>query len=108
MIENHHLKFALCGSSVRKLKRGHANLLGGRALRRELFGLTAYELGSDFDLEKILNRGFIPNHFMNADYLDRLRSYCSDYSQILSRLNFQALRAMLAFLHQQLNLILKF
>jgi predicted AAA+ superfamily ATPase len=79
LIENRHLKFALCGSSARKLKRGHANLLGGRALRRELFGLTANELGVDFDLEKILNRGFIPNHLMNADYPDRLRSYCSDY-----------------------------
>src|SRR3989344_4886882 len=26
LIENRNLKFALCGSSVRKLKRGHANL----------------------------------------------------------------------------------
>lgn len=79
LIENYRLKFALCGSSARKLKRGHANLLGGRALRRELFGLTAVELGNAFDLEKILNRGFLPNHFENEDYADRLRSYCSDY-----------------------------
>lgn len=79
LIENSNLKFALCGSSARKLKRGHANLLGGRALRRELFGLTATELGVDFDLEKILNRGYIPNHFKNSDFADRLRSYCSDY-----------------------------
>lgn len=79
LIENHGYRFALCGSSARKLKRGHANLLGGRAIRRELFGLTALELGTHFDLETILNRGFIPNHYLNDDYVDRLRSYGSDY-----------------------------
>jgi predicted AAA+ superfamily ATPase len=79
LIENKKMKFALCGSSARKLKRGHANLLGGRALRRELFGFTHDELGDDFDLEKLLNRGYIPNHYIQDDYLDRLRSYCSDY-----------------------------
>ncbi|MBY0383523.1 AAA family ATPase [bacterium] len=79
LIENQKLKFALCGSSARKLKRGHANLLGGRALRRELFGLSANELGKDFDLEKILNRGYLPNHYLHDDYADRLRSYCADY-----------------------------
>lgn len=79
LIENSDFRFALCGSSARKLKRGHANLLGGRALRRELFGLSAAELGTDFDLERIVNRGFIPNHYLNDDYMDRLRSYCSDY-----------------------------
>src|ERR1041385_1669897 len=32
LIENRHVVFALCGSSARKVRRGHANLLGGRAL----------------------------------------------------------------------------
>ena len=36
LIEDRKISFALCGSSARKLKRGHANLLGGRALRYEL------------------------------------------------------------------------
>jgi predicted AAA+ superfamily ATPase len=31
LIENKGLRFVLCGSSARKLKKGHANLLGGRA-----------------------------------------------------------------------------
>lgn len=79
LIENRGIKFALCGSSARKLKRGQANLLGGRALRRELFGLTAHELGEDFDLEKMLNRGYLPSHYLNDNYQDRLHSYCSDY-----------------------------
>ena len=41
LIENRRLHFALCGSSARKVRRGAANLLGGRALRYELHGLTA-------------------------------------------------------------------
>ena len=31
LIEHRGLRFILCGSSARKLKRGRANLLGGRA-----------------------------------------------------------------------------
>ena len=34
-------RFALCGCSARKVRRGAANLLGGRAVRYELFGLSA-------------------------------------------------------------------
>lgn len=80
LIENKKINFTLCGSSARKLKRGNANLLGGRALKQELWGLTSQELGEDFDLEKAINRGGLP-----AIYLDDensralLRSYCSDY-----------------------------
>jgi predicted AAA+ superfamily ATPase len=37
LIENTDLQFILCGSSARKLWRGQGNLLGGRALRYELF-----------------------------------------------------------------------
>ena len=33
LIENKGLRFILCGSSARKLKRGKTNLLGGRAWR---------------------------------------------------------------------------
>ena len=42
LIENKGIVFGLCGSSARKLKRSHANLLGGRAIRYELYGLSAY------------------------------------------------------------------
>src|SRR3990172_13172515 len=45
LIENKDLRFVLCGSSARKLKRGHANLLGGRAWRYELFPLFSPEIG---------------------------------------------------------------
>ncbi len=44
LIENQGLSFILCGSSARKLKRGGANLLGGRAWRYEMFPLVTPEL----------------------------------------------------------------
>ncbi|MFW7378408.1 MAG: ATP-binding protein [Oligoflexus sp.] len=80
-IENQELVFGLCGSSARKVKRGHANLLGGRALRYELYGLSGAEIGSSFDLIRILNRGYLPNHYDSSDEnIKRLMlSYVGDY-----------------------------
>lgn len=72
-------KFALCGSSARKLKRGAANLLGGRALRYELHGLVSAEIGNEFNLLKILNRGYLPSIYDSENFLAQLRAYCSDY-----------------------------
>ena len=57
LMENRSYRFLLSGSSARKLKRGNVNLLGGRAWRFELYPLVSRELG-DFDLEKLLSRGF--------------------------------------------------
>lgn len=81
LIENQKLVFLLCGSSARKLKRAQANLLGGRALRQVLLGLTVEELGTDFDLEKLIHRGNLPTHFLceNEEWLPLIRSYVSDY-----------------------------
>lgn len=44
-IEEKHLIFVLSGSSARKLRRGGANLLGGRAKDMKLHPLTEEELG---------------------------------------------------------------
>ncbi len=77
--EAHGLQFALCGSSARKVKRGAANLLGGRAVRYELRGLTSAELGSAFDLERILNHGFLPRIYESARPKRLLNSYVADY-----------------------------
>ncbi len=79
LIESEQKVFGLCGSSARKLRRGHANHLGGRARRYELYGLKMSELGKSFSIEKILNRGYIPNHYLAEDYKFALRSYVSDY-----------------------------
>ena len=79
LIESRGVAFGLCGSSARKVKRGHANLLGGRARRYELFGLTMAELEDSFDLVKILNRGYIPNHYLAEDYGRAIQAYVMDY-----------------------------
>lgn len=79
LIESRQLKFGLCVSSARKLKRGHANLLGGRAIRRELLGLSAVELDIQFDLKRMLNHGTLPLIYDSETPKDLLRSYCADY-----------------------------
>lgn len=79
LIENTGFKFGLCGSSARKLKRGNANLLGGRAIRYELNGLNSKELGRDFNLVKMLNCGYLPRHYKNSNSKNLIRSYISDY-----------------------------
>jgi predicted AAA+ superfamily ATPase len=77
--ENRGIRLALCGSSARKVKRGQANLLGGRALRYELHGLVARELGQDFGLERILNHGYLPRIYLSERPQRLLASYVGDY-----------------------------
>lgn len=79
LLENSNVQFALCGSSARKVRGGGANLLGGRAVRRELFGLTALEIGDELDLDRLLNHGYLPKPYL-ADRPNRLLdAYVSDY-----------------------------
>jgi len=59
-IEEGRFKFGLTGSSARKLKRGQANLLAGRAFTYRLHPLTHLELGDQFDLEEVLSWGSLP------------------------------------------------
>jgi len=78
LIENKGLRFILCGSSARKLKRGKANLLGGRAWRYEMHPLVSAEV-SDLNLLKALNRGMVPAHHLQEEYRQSLRAYVRDY-----------------------------
>jgi predicted AAA+ superfamily ATPase len=78
LIENKGLRFILCGSSARKLKHGHANLLGGRAWRFEMFPLTTGEIG-DVDLLKALTHGLLPGHYFQAQAYRSLKAYIEDY-----------------------------
>ena len=78
LIENKGLRFIFCGSSARKLKRGRANLLGGRAWRYEMFPFVTAELDK-LDLLKALNRGLIPAHYFQDTYKKSLRAYTRDY-----------------------------
>ncbi len=78
LIEDKGLRFILCGSSARKLKRGQANLLGGRAWRYEMLPLVSAEIGN-LDLLKALNNGLIPSHYLQDDARRSLRAYAGDY-----------------------------
>ena len=79
LMEHHNLSFTLCGSSARKVKRGAANLLGGRAIRYELYGLTASELGAEFDLQRMLNHGYLPRIYQGSRPGRMLDAYIADY-----------------------------
>lgn len=79
LIENTNYVFGLCGSSARKVRAGHANLLGGRAIRHELYGLVSAEIGADFDLKRMLNQGYLPRHYLSDTHTDLVRSYINDY-----------------------------
>jgi uncharacterized protein len=78
LIENSDVHFLLTGSSARKLKRGHANLLGGRAWRRMMTPLSYKEV-DHIDLEKIMISGLLPPHFLSLNPLEDLRAYAADY-----------------------------
>lgn len=82
LIESKKIKFALTGSSARKLKRGAANLLAGRALSYELFPLTHLELKENFNLQNYLSFGGLPaiTHFKETELIQNyLRSYVTTY-----------------------------
>jgi predicted AAA+ superfamily ATPase len=78
LIENRGLRFVLCGSSARKLRRGNVNLLGGRAWRFEMFPLVSPEV-INLDLLRALNRGTVPAHYLRDDFARSLRAYTLDY-----------------------------
>lgn len=81
-IENSRFKFALTGSSARKLKRGSANLLAGRAFVNYLFPLTHLELAENFNLGSALKYGTLPKLTMFKTEEERqafLRAYVLTY-----------------------------
>lgn len=74
--------FILSGSSARKLKRGSANMLGGRALTYNLFPLTYKELGEKFKLNKALELGTLPSVYLEKEEKyakEILKSYVKTY-----------------------------
>jgi predicted AAA+ superfamily ATPase len=82
MEEHGHRKFALTGSSARKLKRGAANLLAGRAIVRNLLPLTSAETGFAVPTAQLLRYGALPLSVNAADDDSRedfLRAYVTTY-----------------------------
>lgn len=81
LIEAHRVRFLMTGSSARKLRRGAANLLAGRAVTRRLYPLTRVEQGELFDLERTLRYGSLPAAVTGSASAarDLLASYAETY-----------------------------
>ena len=78
LIENKGTSFLLTGSSARKLRHGHANLLAGRAGSYSMCPL-AYPEVDGFDIEAAMVSGLLPPHFLSDDPILDLRAYVGDY-----------------------------
>ena len=78
LIENRGMSFLMTGSSARKVRRKHANLLAGRARRFTMTPLTFLET-EGFSLERVMVSGLLPPHFLSDDPVEDLRSYVADY-----------------------------
>jgi len=78
LISNHGVRFILSGSSPRKILRSGANLLGGRALRYELYPLVSAEI-PDLDLQRAINHGLLPRHYDAANPQKMISAYIGNY-----------------------------
>ncbi len=82
LMEKRGWRFALCGSSARKIRRSGVNLLGGRALTRQMDAFSCRELGKLCDIEFSMEWGFLPLiQFDREHAADLLNSYVSTYIQ---------------------------
>ncbi|MFA6033389.1 MAG: DUF4143 domain-containing protein [Myxococcota bacterium] len=80
LIESRGWRFALCGSSARKLRRAGVNLLAGRAITLNMESFSAVELGTAFNLQTALAQGLLP--VLSGDSLysrEILSSYVDTY-----------------------------
>lgn len=78
LITSSSRRFVLTSSSARKLKRGAANLLAGRARLAHLFPLTSQEI-PEFDLNTYLNTGGLPQIYGDAEARLDLKAYVDLY-----------------------------
>ena len=80
LIVNKNIQFILSASSPRKIVRTGANLLGGRALRSELYPLVYKEI-PDFNLIRALNHGLLPRHYISKNPTPLISAYIGSYLQ---------------------------
>ena len=78
-IEAAGLRFVLCGSSARKLRRAGVNLLGGRAVHRSMHPFLPEELGDEFHVEEVLQHGSLPIIWASSRKGDSLAAYTQLY-----------------------------
>jgi predicted AAA+ superfamily ATPase len=72
------VRVIMSGSSPRKIIRSNTNLLGGRALRYELYPFTTAEI-PNFDLLKALNHGLLPRHYLSSSPKKMISAYVGNY-----------------------------
>ncbi len=80
LIETRHWRFALSGSSARKLRRQGGNLLAGRAISRRMESLTSHEMGARYNVGNAVAWGTLP--LVAQDYAaaaDVLAAYVDTY-----------------------------
>ena len=92
-----NIQFIMTGSSARKLRRGSANLLAGRAFQYYLFPISVFELDEKASLSNILEYGTLPEVLQKKSDTDKkefLKSYVQTYlkeelisEQLIRRLN---------------------
>ncbi len=78
-IEERRMRFVLCGSSARKLKRADVNLLAGRALKRTMHPFVPTELAEHFDIEQALRFGQLPIVWDSSEPEETLTAYTQLY-----------------------------
>ncbi len=79
MIEEYGVKFLLTGSSARKLRMGGVNLLGGRALVKNIYPFSFSELKGKFDLLHAVNYGLLPSIYFSDIPEEDLKAYAGTY-----------------------------
>jgi len=99
LMVNHPTRFVLSGSSPRKIIRSGANLLGGRALRYELYPLIYNEI-PNFDLQRALNNGLLPRHYLSDNPKKLLSAYIGNYlrDEIIAEAKIRNIGAFTKFL----------
>ena len=99
LIVHHQTRFILSGSSPRKIIRSGANLLGGRALRYELYPLICIEI-PDFDLHRALNNGLLPRHYLADNSKKLISAYIGSYlrDEIIAEAKIRNISAFTKFL----------
>ena len=78
LIFQKHLRFVLCGSSARKLRRKGYNTLGGRAIPNYLYPLVSAEI-PNFDIDRAINHGLLPPHYDAEDPSLLMSAYLDVY-----------------------------
>ena len=78
LISEFGIRFVLCGSSARKLKRKGYNTLGGRAFPCCFYPLVSAEI-PDLDIDRAVNNGMMPLHYPAKNVTRLLASYVDVY-----------------------------